>query len=994
MYTLLVISIVLPFHHTVQAQMNQHPGSFQSKAITTNKQQPLTSDISSTWYNDALKNIQQLEDQIKPERTQGCFSATNLRSRTGFYISPDGYKVEYMQQPDCQVAFQLKGIGRSAIQWTPGNNYSIVQSASQLLYKFDKLHIEYINSSVGLRQNFLVNSKIQGEGALKVTIQPETALHPRLVNNNSLAFYSDDNKMQLSYEDLHVWDANHKELPAAMHFNNGLLTIEVDDAQATYPVTIDPLNKTPEWTTSANGLISNLTTLQINSALYGYAVTGLGDVNGDGYGDAAISAPALTNIFSGSGSLASVGAVFVFYGSPTGLSTTPAKTLQPNTAVAGALFGTSVDAGDVTGDGINDIIIGAPLDSYSTTATGILGGTTTVTVKAGKVYVYPGGNLAAPNPTNFLEIYLQGTGFFSNALLSSNISVNALFGFSVAATGDLDGDNKSDIIVGAPAYVGVSSAIKNGAAFVYYSGDLTTHTPVQLQAPSASLLGLVSLPLLQNGLFFGFSVDGVGDYNNDGYADVVASAPAGVDLSSLGGLLNGQILSGTAYVYYGTGSGITNTVGVTLKPKSGNLFGNAANLFGYKVKGIKGINGNRNGNIAIGAPTGGLIPNALSLTIQAGNVHVFKKKANSSSVSDTSNQVLVSPRSTSLLSILNTLDLNILFGAAIDNAYDINCDGIPDLVVGEPLSSGATLAQLQANAVGGAVYAFLGDGTGTYVTTPVYTVSADHGGEFLSVNAVSLFGFSVAGVPKTRGLGSSPRILVGSPSAALDFDNSLLNLGSTLGLLFDFVAGDNGPGKAFLFNTQLCAGEAPLPVTLEEFKGQEKNTIINLYWKTSHEENLSRFAVERSRDGVHFESIGIVFPWDDANHIDYAFTDKSAIPGNNYYRLKMIDNNAAYKYSGMLTFTLVQNRGANVGIAPNPIVDKICLQFTGLSENTYRIELRNVMGQKFVEKSITITGYRQTEYLMRTVSMTPGIYFLTVFGKNNKKVASNRVIVL
>jgi hypothetical protein len=304
------------------------------------------------------------------------------------------------------------------------------------------------------------------------------------------------------------------------------------------------------------------------------------------------------------------------------------------------------------------------------------------------------------------------------------------------------------------------------------------------------------------------------------------------------------------------------------------------------------------------------------------------------------------------------------------------------------------LAQLQANAVGGAVYVFLGDGTGTYVTTPVYTVSADHGGEFLSVNAVSLFGFSVAGVPKTRGLGSSPRILVGSPSAALDFDNSLLNLGSTLGLLFDFVAGDNGPGKAFLFNPQLCAGEAPLPVTLEEFKGQEKNTIINLYWKTSHEENLSRFEVERSRDGVHFESIGIVFPWDDASHIDYAFTDKSAIPGNNYYRLKMIDNNAAYKYSGLLTFTLVQNRGASVGITPNPIVDKICLQFTGLSENTYRIELRNVMGQKFVEKSINITGYRQTEYLMRTVSMTPGIYFLTVFGKNNKKVASNRVIVL
>ena len=820
-YTLLVLS-VLPFNHTVQAQMNPTPGSFQSKSITTNKQQPLAGDMSSTWYNEALKNIQQLEEQIKPARTKGCYSANNLRSRTGFHMSPAGYKVEYMQQPDWQVAFQLKGIGRSAVQWTPGKDYSIVQTANQLLYKFDKLHIEYINNSEGLRQNFLVNSKMPGEGALKVTIQPETELQPRLLNNNSLAFFSADNKMQLSYEDLYVWDANHKELQASMHFNNGLLTIEVDDAQAAYPVTIDPLNKTPEWTTSANGLLSDLTSLQINSSLYGYAVTGLGDVNGDGYGDAAISAPALTNIFSGSGSLVSVGAVFVFYGSPTGLLTTPAKTLQPNTAVAGALFGTSVDAGDVTGDGINDIIIGAPLDSYSTTATGLLGGTVTVNVKAGKVYVYPGGNSAAPNPSNFLEIFLQGTDFFSNALLNSNISVNALFGFSVAATGDLNGDNKSDIIVGAPAYVGVGSAIKTGAAFVYYSGNLTTPTPVQLQAPSASLLGLVSLPLLQNGLFFGFSVDGVGDYNNDGKADVVASAPAGVDLSSLGGLLNGQILSGTAYVYYGTGSGVNNTAGVTLKPKSGSLFGNAANLFGFKVKGIKGINGNRNGNIAIGAPTGGLIPNALSLTIQAGNVHVFKKKANSSSISDTSDQVLVSPRSTSLLSILNTLDLNVLFGAAIDNAYDINCDGYPDLVVGEPLSSGATLLQLQANAVGGAVYAFLGNATGMYVTTPVYTVSADHGGEFLSVNAVSLFGFSVAGVPKTRGLGSSPRILVGSPSGALDFDNSLLNLGSTLGLLFNFVAGDNGPGKPFYSIPKCVQGNRRCRLPWKSLKGMKR----------------------------------------------------------------------------------------------------------------------------------------------------------------------------
>jgi hypothetical protein len=412
----------------------------------------------------------------------------------------------------------------------------------------------------------------------------------------------------------------------------------------------------------------------------------------------------------------------------------------------------------------------------------------------------------------------------------------------------------------------------------------------------------------------------------------------------------------------------------------------------YK-RGLKGLTGIRNGSVAVGAPLGGLLPNTLSLTIQSGNVHIFKKRISTPGPTVISDQVLESPRSTSLLNILNSLHLNVLFGAAIDNAYDVNCDGYSHLVVGEPLSSGVTLSQLQANAVGGAAYVYLGNSGGTYAATPQYTASVSLGSEFLSVNAVSLFGYSVAGVADTRGPGTAARILTGSPAAALDF-NGLLNLGNTLGLLYNFLGGDNGPGKSFLFNTNLC-GSNTLPITLVEFKGQEKDaTTIGLSWKTSNEINFNRFEVEKSSDGVHFVSIGLVFPWEDANHIDYVFNDKNVTPGANYYRLKMIDNDAAYKYSNTLMFSVAATAGARITIAPNPIVDKINVQLTGLSENTYRMELRSVTGQKFAEKTFNITRYSQTEYLTRTVSMTPGIYFLTVYDKNFKKVASNRIIVL
>jgi VCBS repeat-containing protein len=356
--------------------------------------------------------------------------------------------------------------------------------------------------------------------------------------------------------------------------------------------------------------------------------------------------------------------------------------------------------------------------------------------------------------------------------------------------------------------------VQSGGAFVYLTAsNLNNISQVKLEPFKQDLLGLGLLSSNINGLLFGYAVDGTGDYNGDGKADAVATAPAGISAGSITGLLNGKLLQGSAIVYYGTGSGINANPGAILTATSGglltNLIGsiaNVANLFGVSVRGVKSAAGVRNGNILVGAPLGGAIINVLGLDLKTGTVSVFKKKASSPTGYIAPDQVLSSPRNNS--NILQLVQSNLLFGYSLDNALDVNCDGYGDIVVGEPASSGVQL--LNANVAGGAAYVYLGNASGTYQSAPVWSLLA-YEDAFLGINTTSLIGYSVAGAGKVKGGTSNPTVLVGSPSRTLDFGAGLLNLGSTLGTLFSLTSGNNGVGKAFLFDLKIC-DHSPLAV--------------------------------------------------------------------------------------------------------------------------------------------------------------------------------------
>lgn len=235
-----------------------------------------------------------------------------------------------------------------------------------------------------------------------------------------------------------------------------------------------------------------------NNDKSGQSVANAGDVNGDGYDDLIVGAPE-SNING-----ISSGQAYVIFGSAdtSDIALTQISTNQAgfviNGAAAGDFTGYSVStAGDVNGDGLSDLIIGAPF-------------TDTNGSNSGTSYVLYG----KENMTDVdLSLVTSSQGF---ALYGE--ATNDASGFSVSAAGDVNGDGMGDLIVG--AYNAHGGAENSGRSYVVFGSANSDN--LNLTKITTTERGFI-LDAMQGQNFNGYSVASAGDVNADGLDDLIVT---------------------------------------------------------------------------------------------------------------------------------------------------------------------------------------------------------------------------------------------------------------------------------------------------------------------------------------------------------------------------------------------------------------------------------------------------------------------------------------
>lgn len=461
----------------------------------------------------------------------------------------------------------------------------------------------------------------------------------------------------------------------------GLAVTAVDNTNGTWQFSTDDGNSWTDFTFSARLYGANTSPADLNGGngmtingidefdWAGWSVSGIGDVNADGFDDILIGAN--QGDLDNAGADNNEGEAYVIFGRSVGLgSELNLSDLDGGNGftlngVTGASFtGHSVSsAGDINGDGIDDFIIAAPQADPGNRD------------DAGQVYVVFGNDSGFSANLN-LGTLNGSNGFVLNGITGIDPSEGGDYGdkagYSVSNAGDFNDDGFDDIMIGAPFANLPDPSFPDetiydaGQSYIIFGTN--SGFPASLNLSDLNGTNGFAINGIDQSDYAGHSVSAAGDVNADGIDDVIIGAPHFVGTHT-----------GEAYLVFGRDSGIGSSFNLSDINGTNGVILNGIDEWdsaGWAVSGAGDVNDDGFDDVIIGAP--GAAPND---SFNAGEAYILFGKNTAFTT-----EIDLSGLDGSTGFTLNGVDPWDAAGNAVSNAGDINGDGIDDLLIGAPFA--------------------------------------------------------------------------------------------------------------------------------------------------------------------------------------------------------------------------------------------------------------------------------------------------------------------
>jgi hypothetical protein len=386
----------------------------------------------------------------------------------------------------------------------------------------------------------------------------------------------------------------------------------------------------------------------------GFSVSSAGDVNGDGYGDVIVGA-----FGADPNNQSFAGRSYVVFGGSQNLSVDLSSLTSGSSTRGFALDGqlasdqsglSVAGAGDVNGDGLADLIIGARVADPPGR------------VDAGISYVVFGKTDGEVVNLSALTAGTDPQGFTINGEAGGDRS-----GVSVSTAGDVNGDGLSDLIVGAD--LRDASGTDAGRSYVVFGK--TNSTVVELSAVAAGSGGF-AIDGQTTSDYSGQAVSNAGDVNGDGLADLIVGAngadPAGGADAGRSYVVFGRVAGTRVQLSALTGGGQTG--GFVINGQAG------ADQSGYSVSDAGDVNGDGLADLIVGALFADSVAGA-----NAGRSYVVFGKTGTAPVDLSA----IAAGGSAQGFVINGAQANDQAGISVSSAGDLNGDGLDDLLVGASL---------------------------------------------------------------------------------------------------------------------------------------------------------------------------------------------------------------------------------------------------------------------------------------------------------------------